>query len=161
MVGFRGLTIGPDDPITKALQDGLGGVILFDQDPVTGTRNIESPAQLAALVAALRDAAAVSLIVAIDQEGGRVSRLNPARGFPATRSQDEVGASDDPDAAFEAGRSMAETMAAAGIDRDLAPGSTSTSTRPTRSGRSAELPPIGRVAGRRPRSMGSDSGSAP
>ena len=121
MVGFRGLTIGPDDPITTALQAGLGGVILFDQDRVTGSRNIESPAQLAALTASLRAAAAGILIIAIDQEGGRVSRLKPARGFPDTRSQAEIGATDDPDEAFAAGRSMAETMAAAGIDLDLAP----------------------------------------
>jgi len=121
VVGFRGLTIGPDDPITRALEAGLGGVILFDQDRVSRTRNVESPGQLAALVASLREAASGSLIVAIDQEGGRVSRLKPANGFPATRSQAEIGATDDPDEAFEAGRSMAETMADAGIDVDLAP----------------------------------------
>jgi beta-N-acetylhexosaminidase len=121
MVGFRGLTIGPDDPITMALRAGLGGVILFDQDSVTGIRNIESPAQLAALTASLRAAAIGNLLIAIDQEGGRVSRLNPARGFPATQSAARIGATDDPDQAFEAGRSMAATMAAAGIDLDLAP----------------------------------------
>jgi len=121
MVGFRGFTIGPDDPITKALEGGLGGVILFDRDRVTGTRNIKSPSQLAALTAALRAAAPGTLIVAIDQEGGLVSRLNPAQGFPETRSQAEVGADDDPNEAFEAGRSMAATMADVGIDLDLAP----------------------------------------
>lgn len=121
MVGFRGFTIGPDDPMTRALEAGLGGVILFDQDRITGTRNIESPEQLAALTASLRRAAAGNLIIAIDQEGGRVSRLEPARGFPPTRSQAEIGATDDPNEAFEAGRAMGETMAAAGIDLDLAP----------------------------------------
>jgi beta-N-acetylhexosaminidase len=119
--GFRGFTIGPADPITKALEVGLGGVILFDRDPVTGTRNIESPEQLAALTASLRAAALGNLIVAIDQEGGRVSRLNPGQGFPATRSQAEIGATDDPDVALEAGRAMGATLAAAGIDLDLAP----------------------------------------
>ncbi|MEX1170844.1 MAG: glycoside hydrolase family 3 N-terminal domain-containing protein [Chloroflexota bacterium] len=121
MVGFRGFTIGPDDPITRALNAGLGGVILFDQDRITRARNIESPAQLAALTASLRSAAPGNLLIAIDQEGGRISRLKPARGFPATRSQAEIGATDDPDEAFRAGRDMAETMAAAGIDLDLAP----------------------------------------
>jgi beta-N-acetylhexosaminidase len=121
MVGFRGFTIGPDDPITKALEAGLGGVILFDRDLVTKTRNIESPAQLSELTAALRSAAAAHLIVAIDQEGGQVSRLNPAQGFPATRSQAEIGASGDPEQAFQAGQTMGATLAAAGIDLDLAP----------------------------------------
>ena len=121
MVGFRGLTIEPDDPITRALNAGLGGVILFDQDQVTGTRNIESPDQLAALTASLRAATPGSLLIAIDQEGGRVSRLKPARGFPETRSQGEIGATDDPDEAFKAGLAMGETMASVGIDFDLAP----------------------------------------
>lgn len=121
MVGFRGFTIEPDDPITRALNAGLGGVILFDQDRVTRSRNIESPDQLAALTASLRAAAPGNLLIAIDQEGGRVSRLKPARGFPATRSQAEVGATADPDEAFESGRAMGETMSVAGIDLDLAP----------------------------------------
>ena len=81
MVGFRGFRIGPDDPIAKALEAGLGGVILFDRDLVTGTRNIESPKQLAALTASLRAAASGNLIIAIDQEGGRVSRLKPGAGL--------------------------------------------------------------------------------
>jgi beta-N-acetylhexosaminidase len=121
MVGFRGFTIEPDDPVTRALEAGLGGVILFDQDRITRTRNIESPGQLAALTASLRAAASGSLLIAIDQEGGRVSRLKPARGFPETRSQAEIGASDDPDEAFEAGLAMGETMSSVGIDFDLAP----------------------------------------
>jgi beta-N-acetylhexosaminidase len=121
MVGFRGFAVGPDDPITRAVAGGLGGIILFDRDQITRTRNIESPEQLAALVASLREAAPGSLLVAIDQEGGRVSRLNPPQGFPATRSQAEIGATDDPNEAFEAGQAMGRTMAAAGIDLDLAP----------------------------------------
>jgi len=121
VVGFRGLSVGPDDPIVTALKAGLGGVILFDHDQASPTRNIRSPEQLASLITSLREAASSSLIVAIDQEGGRVARLRPVRGFPATSSQAEIGSADDPDAAFEAGRAMAETMAAAGIDLDLAP----------------------------------------
>lgn len=121
IVGFRGLSIGPEDPITRAVEAGLGGVILFDRDSTTGTRNIESPEQLAALTAALRAAAPGNLIIAIDQEGGRVARLTPAHGFPPTRSQAEIGATDDPVMAFESGRAMGATMASAGIDLDLAP----------------------------------------
>ena len=121
MVGFRGFSVGPDDPIVKAIAGGLGGVILFDRDRVTKTRNIESPEQLARLVTSLREAAPDSLLVAIDQEGGRVSRLKPAYGFPDTQSQAAIGATDDPSEGFEAGKQMGETMAEAGIDLDLAP----------------------------------------
>ncbi|MEA2608777.1 MAG: beta-N-acetylhexosaminidase [Chloroflexota bacterium] len=122
LVGFRGLEIQSTDPITVALAGGLGGVILFDKHQQTGGwRNISSPDQLSRLTRALRDAAPLPLIVAIDQEGGRVSRLNPAKGFPATRSEAEVGATGDPAVALAAGRGMGRTMAAAGIDLDLAP----------------------------------------
>jgi beta-N-acetylhexosaminidase len=121
VVGFRGFGVRAADPISKAIEAGLGGVILFDRDRKTRLRNIESPHQVAALTAALRAAAPGALIIAIDQEGGRVSRLEPAQGFPATRSQAAIGATGDPAVAFEAGRAMGATMAAAGIDLDLAP----------------------------------------
>jgi beta-N-acetylhexosaminidase len=121
MVGFRGVSIGPRDPITKALEAGLGGVILFDRDYARPIRNVRSPTQLLALTASLRAVASANLFVAIDQEGGRVSRLNPAQGFPAGRSQAEVGVTGDPDEAREAGREIGATMASVGIDLDLAP----------------------------------------
>ena len=122
MVGFRGFEIGPGDPIAVALAAGLGGVILFDRDQLTGgSRNIASPRQLAALTASLRAAATSPLRIAIDQEGGRVSRLNPAKGFPATRTEAAIGATDDPAVARAAGLAMGRTMAAAGVDLDLAP----------------------------------------
>jgi beta-N-acetylhexosaminidase len=122
LVGFRGLAIRPTDPLTRALEGGLGGVILFDRDQTTGgLRNVQSPAQLAALTASIRAAAARPVLIAIDQEGGRVSRLNPAMGFPATRTQAAIGATADPTVALAAGRAMGATMAAAGLDLDLAP----------------------------------------
>ncbi len=53
------------------------GIILF-------ARNIEDPAQLERLMAALRDAVGAGAEIMIDQEGGRVARLRPPhwRGFP-------------------------------------------------------------------------------
>jgi beta-N-acetylhexosaminidase len=114
--------IGPDDPITAALAAGLGGVILFDRDQTTGgQRNIASPKQLAALTRTLRAAAPGPILIAIDQEGGKVSRLDPARGFPATRTQAAIGATGNPAVARATGTSMGATMHAAGIDLDLAP----------------------------------------
>jgi beta-N-acetylhexosaminidase len=122
MVGFRGLTIAPNDPIATALAGGLGGVVLFDRDQRTGgRRNIASPDQLAALTAALRATATSPLLIATDQEGGEVSRLNPAQDFPATRTEAAIGATGKPSEARAAGRAMGATMAAAGIDVDLAP----------------------------------------
>jgi beta-N-acetylhexosaminidase len=122
IVGFRGSVIGPDHPIIPALQAGLGGVILFNHAGKKGeSRNIESRTQVRDLTDALRTAAPGPLLIAVDQEGGEISRLDPAQGFPATRSQAAIGATDDPSAAEASGRAMGTTMAAAGIDLDLAP----------------------------------------
>lgn len=122
LVGFRGLTIGPNDPITRAITGGLGGVILFDRDQMTGgKRNIASPVQLEELTTALRAAASSPLLIALDQEGGRVSRLNPAMGFPATKTEAAIGATSDPAIAHAAGLAMGRTMAKAGVNFDLAP----------------------------------------
>ena len=124
VVGFRGQTVGSTDWIVRAIKDpGLGGVILFDRDQLTGTRrNIASPPQLAALVRSLRAAAgSAGLIVSIDQEGGQVARLNPGDGYPASRSEAQVGAQDDPAAAAAWARSMADELAAARINLNFAP----------------------------------------
>lgn len=122
LVGFRGLEIHHGDPITAALAGGLGGVILFDRDQTTGgQRNIASAKQLAALTASLRAAATSPLLIALDQEGGKVSRLNSAMGFPATKTEAAIGATNVPDAAHAAGLAMGTTMASVGADFDLAP----------------------------------------
>ena len=88
LVGFRGLTVDDRSPIVQDIRDrGLGGVVLFDFDTPTNTpvRNVESPAQVKGLVAALKAAAgADSLLVSIDEEGGLVARLDQRHGFPAT-----------------------------------------------------------------------------
>lgn len=123
MVGFRGLEVLADDPIVRAIRDdGLGGVILFDRDQQTGgERNIVSPDQLRELSAALHEAAGPRrLLVAIDQEGGRVARLGPQNGFPETPSQAEVGRAGAA-AALRVARATAATLASVGLDLNLAP----------------------------------------
>lgn len=122
VVGFRGLTLKPDDPIARAIAEGgLGGVILSDRDEEVGVRNVESPGQVARLVADLRALApGRELIVAIDQEGGRVTRLSPKYGFPAVASQAEIG--EQGTAAVEGwADGIAATLAGAGINLNFAP----------------------------------------
>jgi len=123
VVGFRGIELSADDPIIRAMRDeGLGGVILFDRDQLTGKpRNIVSPDQLRDLTSALRAAAGRPLWIAVDQEGGRVARLGPQDGFPATPSEADIGAGGDPAEARRIGRATASTLAAMGIDLNLAP----------------------------------------
>lgn len=123
VVGFRGLDVERDSWIGRAIaEEGIGGVILFDRDARSGgVRNVESPAQVARLTARLRALAPDRrLIVAIDQEGGRVTRLSPRYGFPDVASQASVG--ERGDAAVGAwADGLAATLAGAGIDLNLAP----------------------------------------
>lgn len=123
VVGFRGLTVDAAGPVAKAIsEDGLGGVILFSRDQLTGgPRNITSPSQLTKLVADLRALAPDrTLLVAVDQEGGRVARLSPGTGFPAFAGEHEIATKGDK--AIEAwARSIATTLASVGINLNLAP----------------------------------------
>ncbi len=81
MVGFRGFKVSEDHPIVHDIRDRhLGGVVLFDYDVPTKTavRNIESPAQVKALVEALQSFSDTPLLVAVDHEGGIITRLKEA-----------------------------------------------------------------------------------
>jgi len=88
MIGFRGTTIDSTSSIWHEIEDlHVGGVILFDYDAPTGKRgrNIQSPKQVEKLCAQLH-ALSPTLVIAIDQEGGSVSRLSSRYGFPSIPS---------------------------------------------------------------------------
>ena len=85
IVGFRGTTVDKNSTIVSDITKyGVGGVILFEYDAPTGThhRNISSPKQLKKLCQDLQSYAQGRLLIGIDQEGGKVSRLKAADGFP-------------------------------------------------------------------------------
>ncbi|TWB77320.1 beta-N-acetylhexosaminidase [Nitrospirillum amazonense] len=94
------------------------GFILF-------RRNCETPEQVMALTAALRDSVGrPDAPIMIDQEGGRVARLRPPH-WPSLPPAGRVGAIADDNVAKEAawlhGRLLAATLAPLGIDMDCAP----------------------------------------
>ena len=92
-------------------------------------RNVESPEQLAKLTADLQALAQDSeppavqppLLIAADQEGGLVARLNEKHGFPPTMSAQELGEHNDLAFTYAQAEAMAKTLAAAGINHNLAP----------------------------------------
>ena len=82
MLGFRGEALQPDHWLCRTLHNGhLGGVLLFDRNVDGSVQNISSPAQLRQLTADLQDAAGGNLLIAVDQEGGKVCRLKAMAGF--------------------------------------------------------------------------------
>ena len=124
MVGFRGSVLVDDHVILRDIRrHDLGGVILFDYDVVLQQvdRNIRSPEQLKRLIASLQDAATIPLLVAVDQEGGRIARLKPEHGFAPTPSHSELGMRDDLRATYAAGKDIAVTLVEVGINLNFAP----------------------------------------
>lgn len=124
LVGFRGLAVDDRHPIVADIRERhLGGVVLFDWDgPArSSVRNVESPAQLRALTASLQGAAASTLLIAVDQEGGQVARLSPRHGFPASASHQQLGELAERALTAGTAQSMARLLAQAGINLNLAP----------------------------------------
>src|SRR6266508_2626022 len=110
MASFEGTTAPAW--LLDEVADGLGAVNLF-------APNVESDQQVAELVATLRRARS-DVIVAIDEEGGDVTRLD-ARTGSCSPGNAALGAVDDVDATAAAHRMIGRRLAALGIDLNLAP----------------------------------------
>lgn len=122
MLGFRGAELPPGDAFLAQVRTGhVGHVILFDRDVTTGgERNIASPRQLRQLTATLRAAAPGPLLIAVDQEGGRVRRLKTQKGFADLPSAQSMGAG-QPEKTRAMASQLGKELAALGISVDLAP----------------------------------------
>ncbi|HDQ41823.1 MAG TPA: glycoside hydrolase family 3 protein [Desulfonatronum sp.] len=125
LIGFRGSEVGESSQIVQDIRAGrIGGVILFDYDVAlkSPVRNVASPEQVQELIADLQAAdPTMPLFVAIDQEGGRVSRLKEKYGFPPTVSQGWLGEQNDLAITARHARQTAQTLAELGINVNLAP----------------------------------------
>ncbi|MEU4997173.1 glycoside hydrolase family 3 protein [Streptomyces sp. NPDC021622] len=108
--GFVG-TSAPDW-LLRRIGEGLASVGLFG-------RNIASPAQLAALTAQLR-AERDDVLVAIDEEGGDVTRLEVRSGssFPGNHA---LGAVDDTALTRDVAAELGRRLAACGVNLNWAP----------------------------------------
>jgi beta-N-acetylhexosaminidase len=110
LAGFEGRTV--PDWLRRWLEAGLGGVVLF-------ARNVESRSQVAELTEALR-AEREGLVVAIDEEGGDVTRLEAERGssYPGNWA---LGAVDDTGLTEEVAAAIGADLARVGVNVNLAP----------------------------------------
>ncbi|NTU58570.1 MAG: glycoside hydrolase family 3 [Chlorobiaceae bacterium] len=124
MIGFRGLDEHSEPTLEADIRErGIGGVVLFNYDVASASpvRNIESPEQVKRLVSGLQKMSALPLFIAIDQEGGRVSRLKPANGFPSSVSAAHLGTLDNADSTRLAAGKTADLLRQLKINMDLAP----------------------------------------
>ena len=108
--GFVGTTA--PDWLRRHIGEGLSSVGLFG-------RNIVSPDQLAALTAQLR-AERDDVLVAIDEEGGDVTRLEVKQGssFPGSYA---LGSVDDVELTRAVARELGRRLAQCGVDLNWAP----------------------------------------
>jgi beta-N-acetylhexosaminidase len=110
-VGLPGVT-SADAPLAREVAGlGVGGILLTDT-------NVPGADPARTLVAGLRAASPRPLLVAVDDEGGRVSSTSAlAPRGPSARRLGAAG----PDAARTAGRSLGATLASIDVDVALAP----------------------------------------
>lgn len=124
MIGFRGFELADTSHIIRDISEyNLGGVILFDYDVPTSRniRNIESKNQVRLLNESLQEVAASPLFIAVDQEGGRVARLKPSRGFPETLSAEFLGSIDNEDTTRTYAEEQTELLSNLGFNVNFAP----------------------------------------
>jgi len=117
MLDVAGTALTPEDRELLA-HPHVGGVILF-------SRNYEEPAQLEALVTDIHAVRQPPLLVAVDQEGGRIQRFR--EGFTPIPAAHLIGRRYDLDAptgealAEAAGWLMAAELRSLGVDLSFAP----------------------------------------
>lgn len=141
MVGFKEAEVMEETPIARAIKEfSLGGVILYNIDlpcfleaqkkkpPLSREegalicpRNIISKEQLQKLTFMLSKLAQSPLFIAVDQEGGVVSRLSPAAGFPQRESPKELGQKNNLAYTEQVAKEIARDLKESGINLNLAP----------------------------------------
>lgn len=113
--GFTGVTLGQASGVATPIENGqLGAAVLFGN-------NVQSPSQLAALDNGLQSLTGEPLLLAVDEEGGSVARLDSDKGFPATVSEEYLGSQDDESLTMQYAGQMAGALADAGLTLNLAP----------------------------------------
>ncbi len=125
MVGFHGTHASKESQICKDIEQyNLGAVILFDYNPVNKNKpkNIATKKQLARLTKELQKCSADGkLLIAVDQEGGKVQRLKSKYGFYGKFPKASDMIKMDQSKIKETYTKMSQELKSVGINYDLAP----------------------------------------
>lgn len=124
LVGFRGADVSKNPIIARDIQKNhLGGVVLYEKDNSTASpvRNIESKEQVLKLTTELQKLAKAPLFIAVDQEGGKVQRLDGKYGFKNHKSHLELGKKDNLDDTKATGKAIGSELKNVGINFNFAP----------------------------------------
>lgn len=126
MVGFKGDSVTEQSDAARYVRDlKVGAIVLFDIDltgsATIGSRNITSKERLARMTAQLQAWADYPLLIATDQEGGKVARLKPQYGFQPTVTAEYLGTIDNEDTTRYYASRLSREMAECGLNVNLAP----------------------------------------
>jgi beta-N-acetylhexosaminidase len=125
MVGFRGTSVSKKNPIYEMVSKyHLGGVVLYSRDLPSlekEQRNVSSPGQLKKLNQDLQAIDNTKLLIAIDEEGGFVTRLSVEDGFNYHKSHQAIGTIRNLDSTKLWAKNMASELASLGINMNYGP----------------------------------------
>jgi beta-N-acetylhexosaminidase len=125
MVGFHGTSAPKNSQICKDIKKyNVGSVILFDYNPVNKNKpkNIATKKQLAKLTKELQACSSDGkLLIAVDQEGGKVQRLKSKYGFYGNFPKASDVIKMDQSKIFSTYKKMSKELKSVGINYDLAP----------------------------------------
>ena len=126
MVGFKGDSVTEDCDAARYVRDlKVGAIVLFDIDltgsATIGSRNITSKERLTRMTSQLKAWADYPLLIATDQEGGKVARLKPQYGFLPTVTAEYLGTVDNEDTTRYYAARLAREVAESGVNVNLAP----------------------------------------
>ncbi|HEC45987.1 MAG TPA: glycoside hydrolase family 3 protein, partial [Epsilonproteobacteria bacterium] len=125
MVGFHGTSAPKSSQICKDIKKyNVGSVILFDYNPVNKNepKNIATKKQLAKLTKELQACSADGkLLIAVDQEGGKVQRLKSKYGFYGKFPKASDVIKMDQSQISSTYKKMSKELKSVGINYDLAP----------------------------------------
>lgn len=117
LIGFPEAKVDPI--VLEEVKAGkVGSIILFEKNvPKSGA----SFAALKKIIWTYQQSARIPLLVAIDQEGGKVNRLKDKYGFPKSITAQEMGRGSSRDSARFYGEAIASNLAGLGINVNFAP----------------------------------------
>ncbi len=128
IIGIKGSEISEkqdknNSDIVQILNNmNVGGIILFDYDTGTKTfnRNIKSTNQLDTFIEEIKQLAKTPLFIALDEEGGQVSRLKKLEDYNKTASEKNISKL-NPQKIEEIFKWRAEQISAYGFNMNFAP----------------------------------------
>lgn len=112
-VHFHGETANEEAKLLVS-KIGVGGIVYY-----AWSNGLHNPDQIKKLSSSLQDLAAIPLFIAVDQEGGEITRLH--NGFKQIPNNYTLGKTGDPELAKELAFTMGSQMLACGINMNFAP----------------------------------------